>query len=200
MTDQEVLAQTHYWDPYFKRQAVKLLPGEYYVASDQRVLCTVLGSCVAACVRDPIARVAGMNHFLLPSNTRTTDEPSARYGIHAMELLINGLLKRGAQRRRLEVKLFGGGNLMYSQLNSNVGHTNARFALEFAHNEGLTVANQDLFGNQPRKIWYFPDTGKVLLKRLERLRNDTLLHRERDFDQRLRQQDDRSGEVELFND
>lgn len=199
MTEVTFLADTFYWDKHFGRQAVKLLPGEYFIARDQRLLCTVLGSCVAACIRDPVAGVAGMNHFLLPMAGRDEFASSARYGVHAMELLINGLLKRGGRRDRLEVKLFGGGNLMRSRTVNNVGHANAQFALDFMTQEGLSVASQDLFGDQPRKIWYFPDSGKVLLRRLTTTRNDTILRREVDFSRRLRETPATDTDVELFD-
>lgn len=199
MADISYLATTFYYDKHFGRQAVKLLPGEYFVTPDARLLCTVLGSCVSACIRDPVARVAGMNHFLLPVSGRVEDSESARYGVHAMELLINGLLKRGGRRERMEVKLFGGGNLMQSRTVNNVGHANARFALDFMTQEGLKVISQDLFGSQPRKIWYFPDTGKVLLRRLTTTRNDTILRREVDFSRRLREAPSTDDNVELFD-
>lgn len=200
MSDLAGLATTLYTDSHFGRDAVKLLPGEFYVTGDARLMCTVLGSCVAACMRDPVAGIAGMNHFLLPVSGRADESVSARYGVHAMELLINGLLKRGARRDRLEVKLFGGGNLLRSRVNHNVGHTNARFAEDFAVQEGLRVLSRDLYGDQPRKIWYFPDTGKVMLKRLRTTRNDTILRREVEFGRRLNDQARPvTSDVELFD-
>lgn len=198
MADRNHLATTFYQDRSFNRSAVKLMPGEYFVTSEQKVLCTVLGSCVSACIRDPTLGLAGMNHFLLPVSNRAEDENSARYGIHAMEMLINGLLKQGARRGKLEVKLFGGGNLMKSRTLSNVGHENARFALSFMAREKLKVVSQDLFGDLPRKIWYFPDTGRVMLRRLSTTRNDTILRREVDFSRQLREEPQGGGEVVLF--
>jgi chemotaxis protein CheD len=193
------MATTRYYDGHFKRPAVKLMPGEYFVSGEENILCTVLGSCVSACMRDPVAGVSGMNHFLLPSTDRTDEAISARYGVHAMELMINGLLRAGASRKRLEVKLFGGANLMQSRTSSNVGHNNARFALRFMKEESLKVVSQDLFGSEPRKIWYFPDTGKVMLRRLRITRNDTIIRREVDYSRRLAEQKDAGGDVELFD-
>jgi chemotaxis protein CheD len=198
LADQVGLATNFYHDPQLKRAAVKLLPGEYFVVRDNRVLCTVLGSCVSACIRDPVAGVAGMNHFLLPIAGRNDDVVSARYGVHAMELLINGLLKNGAKRARMQVKLFGGGNLMGSKNDNNVGHNNARFALQFMREEGLSVISQDLFGHQPRKIWYLPESGKVMLRRLITTRNDTILRREIELSRKLREAPDADDNVELF--
>lgn len=200
MAELNGLATTLYTDKHFGREAVKLLPGEFYVTSDARLMCTVLGSCVAACIRDPVAGIAGMNHFLLPVSGREDDSVSARYGVHAMELLINTLLKGGARRERLEVKLFGGGNLLRSRVNHNVGHANARFAEAFAEEERLSVLSRDLYGDRPRKIWYFPETGRVMLRRLTTTRNDTILRREVDFGRRLSDQTGvTAGDVELFD-
>lgn len=193
------MATTAYFDSHFRRPAVKLMPGEYFVSRGESILCTVLGSCVSACMRDPVAGVSGMNHFLLPSTDREDQEVSARYGVHAMELLINGLLRAGARRQRIEVKLFGGSNLMQSSTDNNVGHNNARFALTFMEQEGLSVVSQDLFGREPRKIWYFPDTGRVMLRRLRITRNDTIIRREVDYSRRLARQPETGGDVELFD-
>lgn len=193
------MAQTRYFDGHFRRPAVKLMPGEYTLGRTDEVMCTVLGSCVSACMRDPVAGVAGMNHFLLPSTDRSDLDLTARYGVHAMELLINGLLRAGARRQRIEVKLFGGANLMQSRTDNNVGHNNARFALAFVKQEGLGLVSQDLFGHEPRKIWYFPDTGKVMLRRLRLTRNDTIIRREVDYSRRLASRPEAGGEVELFD-
>lgn len=193
------MAQTYYYDGHFKRPAVKLLPGEYVVGRHDELMCTVLGSCVSACMRDPVAGVSGMNHFLLPSTGRAEEDLTARYGVHAMELLINGLLRAGAKRQRIEVKLFGGANLMHSRTDDNVGHNNARFALAFMKQEGLGLVSQDLFGHEPRKIWYFPDTGRVMLRRLRLTRNDTIIRREVDYSRRLATRPDTGGEVDLFD-
>ncbi|MDI9245621.1 chemoreceptor glutamine deamidase CheD [Marinobacter sp. CHS3-4] len=185
-----------YYDGHFKRSAVKLLPGEYYATRDNRLLCTVLGSCVAACLRDRQAKIAGMNHFLLASTADT--EASARYGIHAMELLINQMLKLGASRQRLEAKLFGGANMMHSQSRNNIGAQNARFAQKFMSDEGIPVVSHDLFGDYARKIWFLPDTGKVMMRRLTKTRNDTVLRREVDLGRKLSAESPQAGDVELF--
>lgn len=190
-------ATTMYYDPHFRRAAVKLLPGEFFATNDSRILCTVLGSCVSACIRDPAAGVAGMNHFLLASASPDRDS-SARYGIHAMEVLINNLLKLGASRNRLEAKLFGGSNMMRSVNINNVGSQNSRFAQKFMAAEGIPVISHDLFGEYARKIWFFPDTGKVMMRRLTRTRNDTVIRREVDFGRKLMNDEGGSGDVELF--
>src|SRR5262245_33040341 len=124
----EHVARTAYWDPHLAMRAAKLLPGEYYATGDDMVLVTVLGSCVAACLRDPGARVGGMNHFMLPENgddARGVVAPSARYGTHAMEMLINYLVKLGARRDSLEAKVFGAGNVIPTMTATRVGERNA---------------------------------------------------------------------------
>lgn len=137
----------------------QITQGETYVSgADDEVISTVLGSCVAACMRDPVARIGGMNHFLLPDGG-DRDGGALRYGAYAMEQLINGLLGRGAARERLEAKLFGGANVVASL--SGVGWRNADFAEQFLMREGITVVGGDLRGSAPRRIQYWPTTGRA---------------------------------------
>ena len=115
----EHLATNRYFDRHFESDAAKILPGEYYVTSQEIVLVTVLGSCVAACIRDTDSGIGGMNHFMLPDEGgREVVSSSARYGTYAMEVLINHLLKMGARRSQLEAKIFGGGAVMSSLTSS----------------------------------------------------------------------------------
>jgi chemotaxis protein CheD len=140
---------------------VRVIQGEYRVSDDPDVvLTTILGSCVAACLRDPHARVGGMNHFLLPGRA---DCPSAqeaeRYGVHLMELLVNGLLQRGAKRQRLEAKLFGGARIVKGL--SDIGHLNGEFAKRFLRTEGITITSQSLGDERGRRVEYKPVTGQA---------------------------------------
>lgn len=123
------------------------------------VLTTLLGSCVAACMRDPVAGVGGMNHFLLPGGTEGTSSRSESYGLYLMELLINGLLKKGARRERLEAKLFGGARTVEGL--SDIGAKNAMFAKNFLRMEGITLLGGDLGGDKGRRIEYWPHTGRA---------------------------------------
>jgi len=189
-----------YFDRQFGLRATKILPGEYHVVADDVVLVTVLGSCVSACIRDARLGVGGMNHFMLPENGNTAREPvseSARYGAYAMEVLVNELMKLGARRERLEAKVFGGGSVMAELTQSNVGERNAAFVLEYLRAEGITIAARDLLDVHPRKVYFFPRTGRALVKKLYRLHNDTIMQRERVYRQRLRT-DHVEGDVELF--
>ena len=134
-----------------------VIQGEFRVSEDpELVLTTILGSCVAACMRDPVAGVGGMNHFLLPGEAGAE---GLRYGVQSMELLVNALLRRGARRERLEVKLFGGARLI-DRL-TDVGSQNALFAERFVAEEGLMHAGGSLRGDRARRIQYWPVSGRA---------------------------------------
>ena len=194
----EHLATNRYFDRHFESEAAKILPGEHFVTTKDMLLVTVLGSCVAACIRDPDSGIGGMNHFMLPDEGgREVLSTSARYGTYAMEVLINHLLKLGARRNRLEAKVFGGGAVMESLASSNVGVRNAEFVLKFLNTEKVPVVAKDLLDSYPRKVYYFPSTGKVLVKKLHRVHNDTLFSREREYKERLVTAKV-EGDVELF--
>jgi chemotaxis protein CheD len=123
-----------YFDRTFNMQASKIVPGEYYVTRRDMVLVTVLGSCVAACIRDKTNGIGGMNHFMLPKSMGEQSgwiSASARYGAYAMEVMINQILKQGAKRENLEAKIFGGGAVLKNMNSLNVGNDNAKFALEY---------------------------------------------------------------------
>ena len=195
----ECEATNHYYDPQFKHEAVKLLPGEFYVCQHDRLLVTVLGSCVAACIRDHANGVGGMNHFMLPEGGNDAVGMPARYGVYAMEVLINQVLKTGGRRDRLEAKVFGGGNVLRGFSGNTVGNRNSTFVQEFLTREGIRVVAQDLLDVYPRKVYFFPATGRALVKKLLRLHNETLLERERDYNARLASASGAAGgDVELF--
>ncbi|MFC3116460.1 chemoreceptor glutamine deamidase CheD [Cellvibrio fontiphilus] len=194
-------APNTYHDRYFNCEAAKILPGEYYVTSTNKMIVTVLGSCVAVCLRDRYSGVGGMNHFLLPndeSNQSGLLAESARYGSYAMELLINHLLKTGANRNRLEAKVFGGGNVLRGITMSNVGERNAEFVLNYLHNEAIPIVAQDLLGPYPRKVYFFPKTGKVLVKKIKSIHNSTIMDRESEYRLRVKYTP-KGGDVELFS-
>lgn len=178
---------------------VKLFPGEYYVTRrPDEVLVTVLGSCVSACIRDPHAGIAGMNHFMLPQNESGSwgkDAQSTRFGNFAMEKLINELIKAGCARERLEVKVFGGGNVTEST--NAIGSNNAEFVLRYLEAEGLRCAAQDLGGALPRRIHYFPANGRVVRRLLGTGETTAVAREESDYRNRLRVQKS-SGDIELF--
>ena len=186
-----------YRDRHFDIDAAKIGPGEYYITQRDMVIVTVLGSCVSACMRDPVAKVGGMNHFMLPD--RDSEGPlsaSARYGAYAMEVLINQLFALGAKRERLEAKVFGAARVLPGM--SDIGERNAAFAIDYLKRESIRVVAEDLGNNEPCKIYFFPQTGRVMLKRLKSLRNDTIVQRERDYARRLEKISGGAGSADLF--
>lgn len=194
----EHLAPTLYYDRHLELDAAKILPGEYFVTQREMVIVTVLGSCVSACICDRLAGVGGMNHFMLPgSDGQDSLSSSARYGGYAMEVLINHLLKLGARRSQLEAKVFGGGQVLRGFTVANIGERNAAFALNYLSTEKIAIVARDLEDIYPRKVYYFPRTGRALVKKLKTVHNDTVVAREREYEARLRHAKV-EGEVELF--
>lgn len=186
-----------YFDVQLQMDALKLMPADYVVTDREVALSTVLGSCVAACIRDPVMRIGGMNHFMLPDGG-DGDDTSARYGSYAMELLINDLLKSGARRDRLEAKVFGGGNVLKSFTVNPIGTRNAEFVIAYLRAERIPVVAQDLGSIHPRKVWFIPSTGKVLVRRLPHAHDTTVTTEEIAYRNRLKQQP-KAGGVELFD-
>lgn len=195
-----------HFEPHWDREngwTVKILPGEYYVTRAEEAISTVLGSCVSACVRDPQRGVGGMNHFMLPEDASmgANDwlEPgvglATRYGSYAMERLINDLLKLGAARERLEIKLFGGGRILAAM--TDVGGRNVQFIRNFMAIEGYRVAAEDLGGTQPRKVVYFPVSGRARLRKLRPVENRIISRHEQLYLESLGRRTV-GGEVELF--
>lgn len=180
---------------------VKVFPGEYYVTGNtDEVLLTVLGSCVAACIRDAKAGVGGMNHFMLPQHKSGAwggDMKSTRFGNFAMEKLINELIKAGCSRDRMEIKLFGGGNV--TDTTNAVGTENAEFVLRYLEAEGLPYAAKDLGGILPRRIQYYPATGRVVRRLLGTGDRYAVDQAENDYGRRLLKQQP-AGDIQLFGD
>lgn len=185
-----------FWDKTRGMYGAKILPGEFYVTIHDELISTVLGSCISACIRDRKLGVGGMNHFMLPASESDSSWGVAnRFGNFAMENLINEILKNGGKRENLEAKLFGGGKILQNM--TDVGARNIQFAREYIKTENITLVSEDLGDMYPRKVIYFPATGKALMKRLKSLHNETVVSRERDYMKDLDQkppQDD----IELF--
>ena len=198
---QEEVSTTLYFDRTFDCEAAKISPGEYYYTDKDMVIVTVLGSCVSACIRDTVTGIGGMNHFMLPDSAAADkDSPvseSMRYGTYAMEVLINQLLRNGARRENLEAKIFGGGNVLKSFTTINVGDRNAIFVRKFLKEERIRVTSEDLLDIYPRKVYYFPKTGRVLVKKLKNMHNDTLVKREEEYASKLKTTSV-GGEIDLF--
>lgn len=192
------------WNDTYEAFAARLMPGEYYVTLHDEGVYTTLGSCISACIRDRVTGVGGMNHFMLPATGTSGGSDSwksaglsaaTRYGNFAMEHLINGILKNGGKRENLEVKLFGGGRIIANM--TDVGMRNIAFAHDYIATEGLRVTSEDVGDVFPRMVVYFPKTGKVRVKRLRSLHNNTILEQENKY---LNTIEDKpvSGDIELF--
>lgn len=188
------------FDSVESMNSIKILPGEFYVTSGNEKIETVLGSCISACVRDPVAGVGGMNHFMLPmdkniANVRTELADANRYGNYAMENMINTVLKQGGQRSRLEFKIFGGGRIMSNM--TNVGWYNIGFTFDYLFTEGFRVISQDIGDIYPRKIVYYPLSGRVRVRRLNAMHTQSLVDQESQYRSKV---DSRvvEGDIELF--
>lgn len=195
-----VPAERGFYDPVSGSWMVKVLPGRFYITTrSDEVLVTVLGSCVSACIRDVVTGIGGMNHFMLASDVVGqwgADEKSTRYGNFAMEKLINELIKAGCPRGRMEVKVFGGGNV--TDTKNLIGSQNAEFVLRYLNDEGLACSAQDLGGPYPRRIQYFPSTGRVVRKLLTGGDCDLIVREESEYAKRLTSTREAAGEVQLF--
>lgn len=175
---------------------IKIFSGDWYVTRNDEMLATILGSCVAACVRDPVTRVGGMNHFLLPGdeNTNATSD-AARYGVFAMESLINGVLKAGGRKERLEIKVFGGGNVINNS--ARIGSKNAAFIRQFLRKEGYKILIEDLEGDHPRRVHYYPATGKAMVRKLKRREDLVVVEEEARYTKEISSKPI-EGNIELF--
>ncbi|MBL4583530.1 MAG: chemoreceptor glutamine deamidase CheD [Pseudomonadales bacterium] len=191
-----------YWDKKMDMPAAKIMPGEFYVSTHGEMIVTVLGSCISTCIRDRELGIGGMNHFMLPMQGEHSSgwgdnvaNSATRYGNWAMEYLINAIIKLGGNKNNFEVKVFGGGKVIANM--SDVGLKNISFVREYLKAELLMVSATDVGGVHPRKVLYFPDTGKVKIRRLIHVDNDTINQREdryrRDLDTAPAE-----GSIELF--
>jgi chemotaxis protein CheD len=195
-----VAATRRFYDAASTAWMIKVLPGEYCLSpKSDEVLVTVLGSCVSACIRDPRAGIGGMNHFMLPHGHTggwAGDLQSTRFGNFAMEKLINELMKAGCSRDSLEIKVFGGGNVTSSQ--NAIGTENSEFVLRYLEAEGLRCAAQDLGGQLPRRIHYYPTTGRVVRRLLGVGETKDIEREETEYASRLSSRT-AAGEIELFD-
>ncbi|KRH99248.1 chemotaxis protein CheD [Curvibacter sp. PAE-UM] len=187
-------ASFFYADHHFQYDAVKVLPGEYFVSGEDVLIMTVLGSCIAACVWDGKARIGGMNHFMLPEG----EDGSGRYGSYAMELLLNEMIKKGARRETMQAKVFGGGAVMAGFTTMNVGERNTKFVLDYLATERIPVVSQDVLDIHPRKVCFFPVTGKALVKRLAHAHPEALAVEERKGNAANVAKTTAGGSVDLF--
>ncbi|HEV7913259.1 MAG TPA: chemoreceptor glutamine deamidase CheD [Albitalea sp.] len=187
-------ASFFFYDSHFKNDAVKILPGEYFVHHEDILIMTTLGSCIAACLWDRNARVGGMNHFMLPEGSGD----SGRYGSYAMELLINEMMKRGASRGAMEAKVFGGGQIISGMNTINVGERNTQFVIDYLKTERIPILSKDVLDIYPRKVCFLPASGKAMVKRLAAANADALVAQDRAAAQRAVPAATGGGSVDLF--
>jgi chemotaxis protein CheD len=187
-------ASFFFYDAHFRNDAVKILPGEYFVHHEDMLIMTTLGSCIAACLWDRSARVGGMNHFMLPEGAGD----SGRYGSYAMELLINEMMKRGAQRSTMEAKVFGGGQVISGMSTMNVGERNTHFVIEYLKTERIPILSKDVLDVYPRKVCFLPASGKAMVKRLTPTHAEALVAQDRAAAQRAVPAATGGGSVDLF--
>ena len=197
---QEHFATHKFFDSRFKSAAVKVLPGEYYATKDDLMITTLLGSCIAVCLYDPGSRVGGMNHFLLPDGGDSSDllSTSGRYGVYAMELLVNHIVKLGGARSQLRAKVFGGGNVIKSMTHSKVGDQNVNFVMGYLKNEGIPIDATDVLDIYPRRVNFFPFTGRVMMKKLTNHYDNELIDKEIKLRKVVTEHKTESGDVDLF--
>lgn len=192
---------SRFWDPIQRSGLVKLLPGELYASDRDEWITTILGSCVAVCIHDPQRQVGGMNHFLLPEPHGEAEKwdascgRSARYGIDAMEHLVNALLKAGGRRESFEIKAFGGGQVLMAR--TRVGQNNIAFVRRYLAQEGWSLAAEDLGGPAGRQVQFHPRSGRVRVRVLTGTTRQTLAQGDRRYLDRL-VHDPVRGEVEMF--
>ncbi len=193
------LKSQRYFDQRISGDTVFVLPGHHFVqANEATPISTLLGSCVSACIRDTVTGAGGLNHFLLPEKSEAPDaDQSSRYGVHAMEVLINDLLKIGAQKENLEAKVFGGANVIQTSSMETVGAQNSEFVKEYLRSEGIPVLAEDLGGSKARRVYFFPADGRVSVLRIVSLGNDDIKEKEIEMRKRALAKHSNGG-VELF--
>lgn len=184
-----------FWMPARKKLAVKVVAGDYYVSQQDEMICTVLGSCVSTCIRDPLVGIGGINHFLLPDADCDLLSESNRYGVFAMEQLINSIIKYGGRRENFEIKIVGGGNMMSGT--NDVGQRNIAFIKRFMRTEGLTISAEDLGGDQARRIQYIVKTGQLMVHKLKKSVNRKTMVTEIKSQRNIQQHT--NNDIELFN-
>ena len=187
-------ASFFFYDAFFKNEAVKILPGEYFVYHEDILIMTTLGSCIAACLWDREAKVGGMNHFMLPEG----DAGSGRYGSYAMELLINEMMKQGATRATMEAKVFGGGQVVDGMTSMNIGERNTAFVTDYLKTERIPIVSKDVLGIHARKVCFLPASGKAMVKRLAATNTAALAAQDRAAVQQAAPQSTGGGSVDLF--
>ena len=190
-------ASFFFYDAHFQSEAVKVLPGEYFVFNEDVLIMTTLGSCIAVCLWDRNSRIGGMNHFMLPDNGGGGMD-NGRYGSFAMELLINEMMKMGASRLTMEAKVFGGGAVISGMNTINVGERNTTFVMDYLKTERIPVVSKDVLEIYPRKVCFLPASGKAMVKRLAPTNPEAIVQQERAAAQKVVPPSSGAGSIDLF--
>ncbi len=188
-----------YYHNAFKCEAVSISPGQFYVTDQDILIGTTLGSCVAACIRDRLSGIGGMNHFLLPyygNDPGNADFESARYGAYAMDMLIKEVINLGAVKKNLEAKVFGGGNVSGYYSTLDIGKNNAKFVRQYLNEKSINITAEDLADFQGRTIYFSPRSGKVWVRKLAVV-TPTILDMEKEYPNTI-ESDLLSGEMDMF--
>ena len=187
--------------PDLMKQEVAIYIGNLYASREPTVVSTLLGSCVAVCLYDPVERIGGMNHIMLPGRADMKHfDFAARYGINAMELLINRIMALGGNRKRFVAKAFGGAHVLPDISPENgVGRKNIEFVVDFLQIESIGLLSHDLGGYAARKVYFHTDTGEVLLKRIPCTSYPGVVSEERKLFEQLKSKSDKPGNVTLFS-
>jgi len=160
------LAHTAYFDRYFNCEAMRVLPGEYYVSKDNRLMMVLLGSCIATCIWDSQRGIGGVNHFMLPGKPLSAADTSTYYGHEAMRVLIEYIIQCGGKRENLVAKVFGGAQIIGSQSTLDIGAHNCAFIVNYLKNESIPIVASDLGDKYARKVCFFPQTGRVMVRKM----------------------------------
>jgi chemotaxis protein CheD len=177
------------------QKSVHLLPGDWFIATVGEIVVTVLGSCVATCLYDPVTKIAGVNHFMLPGDAGTDREGNAKFGVYSMELMITDLQRHGVQRANLEAKVFGGGSVLDSVASAHIGEKNVAFALDYLERERIPITARDLLGMKARKLLYDASTNRAFVKYVTSRETKRVVEEESSYSKRAKP---KTGTVELF--
>ncbi len=183
-----------------KKKEIRIHIGDFYTSKEDIVISTILGSCVAVCLLDRQNKIAGMNHIILPGKTNSTVfDTQTRYSINAMEILINDMMKKGADRYKLKAKIFGGAHVLNGlDRKHEVGPQISDFVVQFLELERIPIMARDLGGDRPRKIFFFTDTGRVSVKKIAPTKIFQLIHEEARKKERIERELQEQGDITLF--
>lgn len=188
-----------YYDQNMEMTVIKLITGDcYWTSAKREMIVTILGSCISVCLYDPKLKIGGMNHILLPYGDDDNKQGNTRFGSYAMEELINGLLKIGARKNKLKAKIFGGSDIMKNS--SRIGDKNVKFAKEYLSNEGIELVSFDVGGDDARRLHFFPDTGKAMIRKLRRKEDMVIIEKENEYKNILvhKVKEESKASVDLF--